>query len=185
VVADIRATLDDTDIVLADTGAIKMWMARLYPTYRPNTCLVSNALSTMGFALPGALGAKLARPSAKVLAVMGDGSFLMNSQELETAVRERIPFVSLVWVDQTYGLIKWKMELELGRSSHVDVTNPDLRAYAESFGAKGYAIGNADDLVPILRTALADDAVSVIACPIDYSENIKLTDALGELTAAL
>ncbi|HEY2703571.1 MAG TPA: acetolactate synthase large subunit [Candidatus Dormibacteraeota bacterium] len=185
VVADIRAALDDTDIVLADTGAIKMWMARLYPTHRPNTCLVSNALSTMGFALPGALGAKLARPSAKVLAVMGDGSFLMNSQELETAVRERIALVALVWVDESYGLIRWKMELELGRSSHVAFTNPDLPAYAASFGARGYAIRSAGDLLPTLRTALADDAVSVIACPIDYSENTRLTDALGALTAAL
>jgi acetolactate synthase I/II/III large subunit len=185
VVADIREALDETDIVLADTGAIKMWMARLYPTYRPNTCLVSNALSTMGFALPGALGAKLAQPSSRVLAVMGDGSFLMNSQELETAVREQIPFVALVWVDESYGLIRWKMEIELGRSSHVAFANPDFRAYAESFGAKGYAIRSAGDLLPTLRTALADDAVSVIACPIDYSENVKLTDALGALTAAL
>ena len=88
-------------------------------------------------------------------------------------------------MDESYGLIKWKMEIELGRSFHVAFTNPDLRAYAESFGAKGYAIGRADDLLATLRTALADDAVSVIACPIDYTENTKLTDALGALTAAL
>jgi acetolactate synthase-1/2/3 large subunit len=139
----------------------------------------------MGFALPGALGAKLARPSARVLAAMGDGSFLMNSQELETAVRERIPFVVLVWVDDAYGLIRWKMELELGRSSHVAFSNPDLVSYARSFGAKGYAVTAAGELLPTLRRALADDAVSVIACPVDYRENTKLTDALGALTAAL
>jgi acetolactate synthase-1/2/3 large subunit len=185
IVADIRAAMDEDDVVLADTGAVKMWMARLYPTYRPNTCLISNALSTMGFALPGAVGAKLARPSARVLAVMGDGSFLMNSQELETAVREHVPLVALVWVDEAYGLIRWKMELELSRSSHVAFSNPDLVSYARSFGAKGYAVTAAGDLLPALRRALADDAVSVIACPVDYRENTKLTDALGALTAAL
>jgi acetolactate synthase-1/2/3 large subunit len=181
-VADIRAAMGREDICLADTGAVKMWMARLYPTYRPNTCLVSNGLSTMGFALPGALGAKLANPQRKVLAVTGDGSFLMNSQEIETALREQIPFVILVWVDNSYGLIKWKMELEMHRSSHVDFGNPDFVKYAESFGAKGYSIRAADELLPTLKQALAEDTVSVIACPVDYSENTKLTDKLGHLT---
>lgn len=182
VVADVRTALDRHDIVLADTGAGKMWMARLYPTYEPNTCLVSNGLSTMGFALPGAIAAKLARPDRRVLAMMGDGSFLMNSQELETAVREGVPLVVLVLVDQEYGLITWKMELELGRHSHTRFANPDLVAYAESFGARGYAIESADQLLPVLRRALADDAVSVIACPVDYAENLRLTDRLGSLS---
>jgi acetolactate synthase-1/2/3 large subunit len=124
-VADIRAAMAADDIVLVDTGALKMWMARLYPTYKPNTCLISNGLSTMAFSLPGAIGAKLACPDRNVLAVMGDGSFLMNSQEIETALREQIPLVVLIWVDDSYGLIKWKMELELGRSSHIAFTNPD------------------------------------------------------------
>ncbi|WP_395293545.1 acetolactate synthase large subunit [Kitasatospora hibisci] len=181
VVADVRAALDRQDVVLADTGVGKMWMARLYPTYEPDTCLLSNGLSTMGFALPGAIGAKLARPDRKVLAVMGDGSFLMNSQELETAVRERIPLVVLVLVDQEYGLISWKMELELGRHSHTRFTNPDLVAYARSFGARGHAIESADQLLPALRLALDEGAVSVIACPVDYSENLRLTDRLGGL----
>jgi acetolactate synthase-1/2/3 large subunit len=178
-VADIRAAMGPDDIVLADTGAIKMWMARLYPTYKPNTCMVSNGLSTMAFSLPGAIGAKLACPERKVLAVMGDGSFLMNSQEIETALRENIPLVVLIWVDEHYGLIKWKMELELGRSSQIAFTNPDFVKYAESFGAKGYLIGAAEELLPTLKTALASDTVSVIACPVDYSENIRLTDHLG------
>ncbi|MFE0702006.1 acetolactate synthase large subunit [Streptomyces sp. NPDC058872] len=182
VVADVRAALDRQDIVLADTGAGKMWMSRLYPTYEPNTCLVSNGLSTMGFALPGAIAAKLARPDRRVLAVMGDGSFLMNSQELETAVRERVPLVVLVLVDEEYGLITWKMELELGRHSHTRFTNPDLVAYAESFGARGYRVESADDLLPLLRRAVDDDGVSVIACPVDYSENLRLTDRLGTLS---
>jgi acetolactate synthase-1/2/3 large subunit len=181
-VADIRTAMGREDIVLADTGAIKMWMARLYPTYAPNTCLISNGLATMAFALPGALGTKLAQPDRKVLSVMGDGSFLMNSQEIETALREKIPIVILVWVDGSYGLIKWKMDLEIQRHSHVDFGNPDFVKYAESFGAKGYFIEAADDLLPILKKALAEDTVSVIACPVDYSENAKLTDKLGNLT---
>jgi acetolactate synthase-1/2/3 large subunit len=181
-VADSRAALGREDIVLVDSGAVKMWMARLYPTYRPNTCLVSNGLSTMGFALPGALGVKLAAPRQKVLAVTGDGGFLMNSQEIETALREKIHFVILVWVDGGYGLIKWKMELKLKRSSHVDFGNPDFVKYAESFGAKGYLIKTAGELLPTLKKALAEDTVSVIACPVDYSENPKLTEKLEHLT---
>ncbi len=184
-VADTRAALGDADIVLADTGAIKMWMARLYPTYQPNTCLLSNGLSTMSFSLPGAIGAKLASPDKKVLAVMGDGSFLMNSQELETALREKVHFVVLVWVDQAYGLIKWKMDLEMGHDSNISFTNPNFVKYAESFGAKGYFIERTEDLLPTLHKALADETVSVIACPVDASENDALTTRLGQLTMPL
>ncbi|MEV7325632.1 acetolactate synthase large subunit [Streptomyces sp. NPDC093970] len=182
VVADVRTALDRHDIVLADTGAGKMWMSRLYPTYEPDTCLVSNGLSTMGFALPGAIAAKLARPDRRVLAMMGDGAFLMNSQELETAVREDIPLVVLVLVDEEYGLITWKMELELGRHGHTRFTNPDLVAYARSFGAHGCRIESAEQLLPTLTRALDDGGVSVIACPVDYSENLRLTDRLGALS---
>jgi acetolactate synthase I/II/III large subunit len=185
VVADTRAALDRADIVLVDTGAVKMWMGRLYPTYEPNTCLISNGLSTMAFALPGALGVHLAEPERKVLAVMGDGAFLMNSQEIETAVRERIPLVVLIWEDGGYGLIEWKMELELGTHSNVKFTNPDVVLYAESFGAKGYRIKSADELLPTLQSALRDDGVSIIACPVDYSENMRLIEALGQLDSTL
>ena len=182
VVADTRAALGREDVVLADTGAVKMWMARLYPTYAANTCLISNGLSTMGFALPGALAAALVRPEVRALAAVGDGAFLMHSQEIETAVRERIPLTALVWEDDAYGLIEWKMEMELGRSSQVRFRNPDLVRYAESFGAHGHRITRADELAPVLREALADDGVSVISCPVDYRENVRLTDRLGELT---
>ncbi|MGB8404271.1 MAG: acetolactate synthase large subunit [Mycobacterium sp.] len=185
IVADTRAALGRDDVVLVDTGAAKMWMARLYPTYERNTCLISNGLSTMAFSLPGALGVKLARPEAKVLAVMGDGAFLMNSQEIETAVRERIPLVVLIWEDGGYGLIEWKMDLELGDHYYVGFTNPDVVKYADSFGAKGYRINTADELLPTLRLALADEGVSVIACPVDYSENMRLTDRLGQLDDTL
>jgi acetolactate synthase-1/2/3 large subunit len=135
----------------------------------------------MGFALPGAIGVKLARPDCRVLAMMGDGAFLMNSQELETAVREEVPLVVLVLVDDEYGLITWKMELDLRRHSDTRFGNPDLVTYAESFGARGYQVESADQLLPILRQALDDDGVSVIACPIDASENLRLTDRLGTL----
>lgn len=185
VVADTRAALGRSDVVLVDTGATKMWMARLYPTYERNTCLISNGLSTMSFALPGALGVKLAQPESKVLAVVGDGAFLMNSQEIETAVRERIPLVVLIWDDGGYGLIEWKMDLELGSHYYVKFGNPDVVTYAESFGAKGYRISNADELLPTLRAALDDDGVSLISCPVDYSENLRLTDRLGELDETL
>jgi len=157
-------------------------MARLYPTYQPNTCLVSNGLSTMAFAFPGAIGAKLACPDRKILAVCGDAGFLMNAQELETALREHVHFTVLIWVDESYGLIKWKMDLELGHHSSVDFRNPDFVKYAESFGAKGYRIDQTNKLLPTLKQALADDTVSIIACPVDYSENIKLTNNLGTLT---
>jgi acetolactate synthase-1/2/3 large subunit len=185
VVADTREALGRSDVVLVDTGATKMWMARLYPTYERNTCLISNGLSTMSFALPGALGVKLARPDSKVLAVVGDGAFLMNSQEIETAVRERIPLVVLIWEDGGYGLIEWKMDLELGEHYYVKFGNPDIVKYAESFGAKGYRITSADELLPTLKAALAEDGVSLIACPVDYSENLRLTDRLGELDETL
>jgi acetolactate synthase-1/2/3 large subunit len=185
IVADTRAALRRDDIALVDTGALKMWMARLYPTFEPNTCLISNGLSTMAWTVPGAIGAKLARPDARVLVATGDGAFLMNSQEIETALREQIPFVVLVWVDDEYGLITWKMNLELGENRDTAFGNPDFVAYAESFGARGYRITHADELLPTLERALADDTVSVIACPVDYATNLELTDALGELDEPL
>jgi acetolactate synthase-1/2/3 large subunit len=185
IVADTRAALGREDIVLVDTGALKMWMARLYPTYEPNTCLISNGLSTMAWTLPGAIGAKIACPDSRVLVATGDGAFMMNSQEIETALRERIPMVVLIWVDDEYGLIKWKMELELGHETDTAFGNPDFVAYAESFGARGYRIEAPDELLPTLRQALAEDTVSVISCPVDYSANLQLTSALGELDESL
>ncbi|HKN96488.1 MAG TPA: acetolactate synthase large subunit [Pseudonocardiaceae bacterium] len=181
IVADTRTALDRDDIVLVDTGALKMWMARLYPTYGPNTCLISNGLSTMAWTVPGAIGAKLAKPDRKVLVATGDGAFLMNSQEIETALRLRLPVVILIWVDDAYGLISWKMELEIGHDVDTRFGNPDFVKYAESFGATGYRITSADELLPTLRTALAADTVSVIACPVDYSANLQLIESLGEL----
>lgn len=185
IVADTREALQRNDVVLVDTGALKMWMARLYPTYEPNTCLISNGLSTMGWSMPGAIAAKIARPEAKVLVATGDGAFLMNSQEIETALRLHTPIVILIWVDDAYGLISWKMDLEIGHNVDTRFGNPDFVAYAESFGATGYRISAADELLPTLRRALADDTVSVIACPVDYSANSALIASLGELDESL
>ena len=181
IVADIRAAMGRDDIVLVDTGALKMWMARLYPTYEPNTCLISNGLSTMAWSLPGAIGAKIARPDARVLVATGDGGFLMNSQEIETALRERIPMVIVIWVDDAYGLISWKMDLEIGHDVDTTFGNPDFVAYARSFGATGCEITSPDEFLPTLRAALADDTVSVIACPVDYAANGELIRSLGAL----
>lgn len=185
IVSDIRSVLDDDDIVLCDTGAVKMWMARLYPTYRPNTCLISNGLATMAFSLPGAIAAKLVHPERKVLAAMGDGAFAMSMAEIETAVREGINLVVLVWVDGGYGLIGWKQDIHFGRRAAVSFTNPDFVKLAESFGAKGYEIGSAGELAPTLGKALDDDAVSIVACSVDYRENARLIERLGALTDPL
>ncbi len=185
IVADVRAAMGREDIVLADTGAVKMWMARLYPTYHPDTCLISNGLATMAFSLPGAIAAKLAFPERKVLAAMGDGAFAMSMAEIETAVREGVHITILVWVDGGYGLIGWKQDIHFGRQAAVSFGNPDFVTLAESFGAKGYAIAAADELAPTLATALADDAVSIIACPVDYRENARLIERLGALTESI
>jgi acetolactate synthase-1/2/3 large subunit len=181
IVHDIREAMGPDDVVLADTGAVKIWMARLYPTYRPNTCLVSNGLATMAFSLPGAIAAKLVFPERRVLAAMGDGAFLMSAAEIETAVREGTHVVVLVWVDGGYGLIGWKQDIQFGRRAATSFSNPDFVAFAESFGARGYLIGAAEELLPTLHRALEDDAVSVIACPVDYAENARLVERLGSL----
>jgi acetolactate synthase-1/2/3 large subunit len=185
IVADTREALGRGDIVLVDTGAPKMWMARLYPTYQPNTCLISNGLSTMAWTVPGAIGAKIACPESRVLVATGDGAFLMNSQEIETAMRLGLAFVILIWVDDAYGLISWKMDMEIGRDVETGFGNPDFVRYAESFGATGYRITSAGELLPTLRTALAAGTVSIVACPVDYSANLDLITSLGELDESM
>jgi acetolactate synthase-1/2/3 large subunit len=180
IIWDLRTALALEDIVICDVGAHKMWMARMFRCEYPNTCLISNGFASMGIAVPGAIGAKLARPERKVVAVTGDGGFMMNVQEIETACRLKIPLVVLIWNDGGYGLIEWKQMKQFGRPSHVDFTNPDFIKLAESFGARGYRIERAGDLLPTLKAALADDGVSIIDCPVDYSENLRLTEKLGE-----
>jgi acetolactate synthase-1/2/3 large subunit len=183
IVWDLREVLAPEDIAISDVGAHKMWMARMYRAERPNTCIISNGFASMGIAVPGAVAAKLAYPDRKVVAVTGDAGFMMNSQEIETALRVGTPFVVLIWNDAEYGLITWHQLRHFGRPSHVAFRNPDFVKYAESFGAKGYRVERAEDLVPTLRKALADDTVVIVDCPVDYSENMKLTNRLNEMTA--
>lgn len=185
VIWDLRTALDMEDIVICDVGAHKMWMARMFRCEYPNTCIISNGFASMGIAVPGAIAAKLAYPERKVVAVTGDAGFLMNSQEIETAMRLKLPMVILIWNDNGYGLIKWKQLNQFGRPSNVDFTNPDFIKYAESFGAKGYRIERVADLLPTLQKALADDSVSIIDCPVDYGENLKFTAKLGEMVCPI
>ena len=180
IINDLRKVLDNDDVVISDVGAHKMWMARMYQAERPNTCIISNGFASMGIAVPGAIAAALAQPDRKVVAVTGDAGFLMNSQEIETAIRIKTPIVILIWTDSAYGLIEWKQKVQFNRVSHIDFNNPDFVKYAESFGAKGYRIQAADELLPTLKTALEDNSVSLIDCPVDYRENMKLTEKLGE-----
>jgi acetolactate synthase-1/2/3 large subunit len=160
-----------------------MWMARMYRCDEPNTCIISNGFASMGIALPGAISAKLLYPDRHVVAVTGDAGFMMNSQEIETALRLNLALVILIWNDSGYGLIEWKQMNQFGRKSHVDFFNPDFVKYAESFGAKGYRVEKTEDLLPTIRQALNDNTVVVIDCPVDYSENLKLTEKLGEMLA--
>ena len=185
VLIDVRKAMRPGDILLSDVGAHKMWIARHYNCYKPKTCLISNGFATMGFSLPGALAAKLVSPDKRVLVVTGDGGFMMNSQELETAVRERLPFVVLVFVDGGYGLIKWKGMDKFGETHYCDFTNPDWVAYAEAMHCKGYRITAADDLLPTLEDAFRQEVPALIECPIDYAENGKLTQHLKEVYAHL
>ena len=181
IIWDLRTAMELEDIAICDVGAHKMWMARMFRCEFPNTCLISNGFASMGIAVPGAIGAKLAFPDRKVVAVTGDAGFMMNSQEIETALRMKTPMVILIWNDNAYGLIEWKQMNQFGRKSNIDFTNPDFVKYAEAFGAKGYRITKGEDLLPTLKKALADNTVSVIDCPVDYSENLKLTSKLGEM----
>ncbi len=183
IIWDLRTALALQDTVICDVGAHKMWMARMFRCEYPNTCIISNGFASMGIAIPGAIAAKLANPEKKVVAVTGDAGFLMNSQEIETAMRLGISMVILIWNDGAYGLIEWKQMTQFGRTSNVHFSNPNFVKYAEAFGAKGYRIESAKQLVPTLKRALADNTVSIIDCPVDYSENIKLTEQLGEMVS--
>lgn len=185
IVADLRRALAAEDIVICDVGAHKMWMARMFECETANTCIISNGFASMGIAVPGAVAAKLNFPQHKVVAVTGDAGFLMNSQEIETAIRMKTPFVILIWNDASYGLIEWKQHSHFGRLSHVKFDNPDFVQYAKAFGAIGYRISRAEDLLPTLREALAQNTVTIIDCPVDYRENLKLTAKLGALVCPI
>ncbi len=185
VIHDVRRVMGREDIVISDVGAHKLWVARMYPALEPNTCIISNGFSSMGIGLPGAIGAKLLFPDRRVLAVCGDGGFLMNCQEMETATRAGAAVVCLIFNDNTYGLIKWKQQTEFGRAAFVDFTNPDFVQLANSFGWEGLRVEAADELVPALESAFSAGKPALIDCSIDYSENLRLTDRLGHLVCPI
>lgn len=174
ILASLRAALDAHDIVISDVGAHKQWVARRFPTYWANTVIISNGLATMGIAVPGAVAAKLAHPERNVVVVTGDGGFMMNMQELETAARLKLPIVTLVWTDEAYGVIEWKQTQRHGHTFGTRFTNPDFRQLAASLNIVGYKVESADGLLPILREALTLDRPSLIEVPVDYRENARL-----------
>ena len=182
IIYDLRQVMAPEDIVISDVGAHKMWMARHYHCDCPNTCLISNGFAAMGIAIPGAIAAKLVHPDKKVVAVTGDGGFMMNCQELETALRAKTPFVTLIFNDNGYGLIEWKQINQFGHSSFIDFGNPDFVKFAESMGLKGYRVESAADLIPTLKEALAQDIPAVIDCPVDYKENLRFSQESGHLS---
>ncbi len=178
---DLRRALGPDDIVVSDVGAHKIWVARLYQAYEPNTVIISNGFAAMGISLPGAIAAKLVHPDRRVVALCGDGGFLMNSQELETARRIGANITVVVWRDDGYGLIDWKQRSEFGRPFGVTFDNPDFVAYAASFGLAAFRPSSSADLYPTLKRALEHDGPSLVEVPIDYRENLRLTERLGAL----
>ena len=183
-IADLRAALDPQDIVVSDVGAHKVWVARMFQAYEPNTVIISNGFASMGIALPGAIAASLVHPDRHVVALSGDGGFLMNVQELETAVRVGARVTNVVWVDGGYGLIDWKQRNEFGAPFGVDFGNPSFVRLAESFGVPGFRVEAAADLLPTLRRALDVRGPSLVEVPIDYRENLRLTERLGALAGS-
>jgi len=184
-IADLRAVLAPEDVVVSDVGAHKIWVARLYQAYEPNTVIISNGFAAMGIALPGAIAAALVHSASRrqVVALTGDGGFLMNAQELETAVRLGLRVTVVVWVDNGYGLIDWKQRNEFGRPFAVEFGNPDFCAFAQSFGVPAFRPSSSAELRTTLERALEVDGPSLVEVPIDYAENLRLTERLGALSA--
>jgi acetolactate synthase I/II/III large subunit len=174
IVHDVRKVIPPDGIVALDNGMYKIWFARNYRTSVANTLLLDNALATMGAGLPSAIAASLINPDKRVLAVCGDGGFMMNSQELETAVRLKQNLVVLVLEDRAYGMIRWKQEVDGFSDFGLGFGNPDFVAYAQSYGAKGSRVGNAAELATMLETAFRDGGVHLVVAPIDYSENMRV-----------
>jgi acetolactate synthase-1/2/3 large subunit len=181
---EIRQALGREDILISDVGMHKLWIARMFPAHEPNTVLIANGLAGMGFALPAAIAAKIVHPGRNVVTVNGDGGFLMNCQELETAVRLKTPIVNVVWENSQYGSIVWKQDKKFGTHFGTDFTNPDFVKLAESFGMPAWRCESADDFGARLRHALGLDMPSLIVLPIDYSIDIAISEKLGTETVA-
>ncbi|MGH3202136.1 MAG: thiamine pyrophosphate-dependent enzyme [Streptosporangiaceae bacterium] len=182
--AGIRAALGRDDVLVSDVGLHKLWIGRAFPACEPGTTLIANGPAGMGFAVPAAIAAKLVRPRAKVVAVSGDGGFLMNAQELETARRLGTAFVSVVWENGQFGSIAWKQDTRFGRHFGTGFTNPDFARLAESFGLPAWRIGSTAEFAPRLAHALTLDAPSLLAVPVDYSLDVAMTADLGAPTTA-
>lgn len=174
VVQDVRKVMPEDGIIALDNGVYKIWFARNYQSYQPNTVLLDNALATMGAGLPSAMAAKMVHPDRKVMAICGDGGFMMNSQELETAVRLKLDLVVLILNDNAYGMIKWK-QANMGFDNFgLDLSNPNFIQYAESYGAQGHFVDSSDALIPIINKCFDAKGVHLIEVPVDYSENDQI-----------
>jgi len=174
----VREELPDDGIITLDNGVYKIWFARNYKSYQPNTLLLDNALASMGAGLPSAMLAKLINPDKKVISVCGDGGFMMNSQELETAVRIGLNLVVIILNDSAYGMIKWKQEGMGFENFGLDYKNPDFVKYAESYGAFGHRPTSDEDFKEVLIKCLKMDGVHVIDLPVDYSLNHSILNVL-------
>jgi acetolactate synthase I/II/III large subunit len=181
---EIRQALGRQDILVSDVGLHKLWIGRMFPAHEPNTVLIANGLAGMGFALPCAIAAKLVHPDRRVVTVNGDGGFMMNVQELETARRLKTPIVNVIWENRQYGSIVWKQDKKFGEHFGVDFTNPDFVKLADAFGLPGWRCESADDFGERLRHALTLDVPSLIVLPIDYSLDVALSEELGTETVA-
>jgi acetolactate synthase I/II/III large subunit len=179
---EIRRALGPQDMLVSDVGLHKLWIARMFPAHEPNTVLIANGLAGMGIALPSAIAAKLVHPERRVVTVNGDGGFLMNCQELETATRLRTPVVNVIWENAQYGSIVWKQDKKFGRHFGVDFTNPDFVKLADSFGCAAWRCESVGDFARHLDHALTLDIPSLIVGPIDYSMDVAISEELGTET---
>jgi acetolactate synthase-1/2/3 large subunit len=181
---EIRQILGRDDVLISDVGLHKLWIGRMFPAHEPNTVLIANGLAGMGFATPAAIATKLVHPDRTVVTVQGDGGFLMNFQELETAVRLRTPFVTVLWENRQYGSIVWKQDKRFGEHFGTDFDNPDFVKLAESFGLPAWRCDSVDDYADRLRHATTLDRPSLIVVPIDYSLDVAISEELGRETVA-
>ncbi len=182
---EVRELLDRDDILVSDVGLHKLWIGRLWPAEEPNTTLIANGFAGMGFAVPAAIAAKLVHPERNVVAISGDGGFLMNVQELETAMRLKTAFVNVVWENRQYGSIVWKQEKRFGRHFGTEFTNPDFVGLAESFGLPAWRCGSVADYRDRLRHALTLEVPSLLVVPVDYSPDIAIAEELGAETVRI
>ncbi len=182
---DCRQVMGADDILLSDVGAHKMWIARHYQCHQPNTCLIPNGFCSMGFALPGAIAASLVHPERRILAICGDAGFMMNIQEMETAKRINSNIVVMVWEDKMYGLIAWKQQNEFGKHTDLSFDNPDWLQLASAFGWHGHFVSNSRDLNAELESAFNEEGPSLVVVPIDYRENMILTERLGNIACPI